>query len=106
MVVFFRQDKKTHLLGKILEFILCLVPSFIFCFSYDLSRNSYLIFLVDFLNEIPSFKKRKYFMMDYYLLLLGPFYFLILDIIIYLILLIISEKVFNKEICYKLIFHS
>ena len=105
IIVLFRQEEKTRLLGKILEFFLCLIPSFTFIFSFNLSRNSSPILLLDYFDKIPSFANDVYFMMDYFLLLLGPFCFLVLDIIIYLALLILIEKIFNKEICFKNQFH-
>ena len=101
IIVFFRGSEKTHLFGKILEFFLCLIPSFTFIFSYNLSRNYYQIIFIDYYDKIRSFLNDDYLLMDYFLLLLGPLCFLILDIFIYLILLILIEKIFNKEICFK-----
>ena len=92
-----RTTEKTHILGKVLEFILCLIPSFVFCFAYNISRNSFYILMIDFYEKIRRFRGDPYFMMDYFLLLLGPFCFLLLDIIIYSILLILIEFYYNKE---------
>ena len=99
LIMFFRQVEKTKLLGKILEFILCLFPSFCFCFSYNLLRNRELIYYVDFYDARKSFNQNEKKLMQEFILLLGPFLFLIIDLIIYLLSLILIEVLSKKEIC-------
>ena len=101
LIMLFRQSEKASLLGKYLEFILCLVPSFSFCFSYNLLRNIEFILLIDFKDDIFDFYEDESKLMEEFILLLGPLCFIILDIFIYLIILILIEKYFNKEICHK-----
>ena len=52
LILFFRQVEKTKSLGKVLEFILCFIPSFTFCFSYNLSRNIESIYFIICKNEL------------------------------------------------------
>ena len=101
LIMFFRQVEKTKLLGKILEYILCLIPSFCFCFSYNLLRNRELIYYADFYDMIKSYLYNEKKLMQEFILLLGPFLFLIIDIVIYLFALILIEFLSNKEICSK-----
>ena len=101
LILFFRQAEKTKTLGKILEFFLCLIPSFCFCFSYNLLRNRESIYYVDFYDSMKALINNEKRLMKEFILLLGPFLFLIIDIIIYLLSLILIEVYSNKEICTK-----
>ena len=57
LILFFRQVEKTKSLGKVLEFILCFIPSFTFCFSYNLSRNIESIYFIICKNELFTISK-------------------------------------------------
>ena len=102
LVLYFRGVEKTKTLGKVLEFFLCLVPSFSFCISYNISRNFWVVAGMDFSDELIDFRcdfNNK--MIREFLILLGPLLFLIYDIIIYLIILIFIEMFYNQEFCRK-----
>ena len=101
LIIIFRQVNKTKFVAKIIEFFLCLIPSFIFCFSYHLSRNAYFFYIIDFYEELEQFYEDPTKIMKEFILLLGPFCFLIIDIILYLGILILIEVFSYKEISYK-----
>ena len=101
MIFFFREVEKTESLGKVLEQFLSLIPSFCFCFAYNLGRNKLGIISIDFRNDLLNYIKDDSKLMEEFLLLLGPFSFLVGETFIYLIILILIEVLSNKELCYK-----
>ena len=101
LIMFFREVEKTKYLGKILEYIFCLIPSFCFCFAYNLGRNRILVYEIDFYDKMAEYILDDSKLMEEFILLLGPFCFLVGETIIYLIILILIEKLSNKELCYK-----
>ena len=89
-------DSAAHTVGKVLEYIFALMPSFCFNFGYDLLLNKILIYVIDyeytwmFFGESEIIKKFN--------LLLAMIIYLALEIIIYTILLFIIE---SKYYTYK-----
>ena len=90
VVLMFRGLENMHKVGKLIEYIFALLPSFCFDFGYDLLLNKILIYIIDyeytwmFLTDKDLIKKFN--------LLLAIIVYLILEIIVYTILLFIIEK--------------
>ena len=90
VVLMFRGLDNMAKVGKLLEYIFALLPSFCFDFGYDFLLNKILIYIIDyettwmFLTEKDIIKKFN--------LLLAIIIYLILEIIIYTILLFIIER--------------
>ena len=92
VIMVLRQIEKTYKVGKILEYIFCLLPSFAFNFAYNLSNNKLGIYLLDYENEWPSFDGTE--MITKFNLLLGPLVILAIEIFVYFIILLLIE-IFN-----------
>ena len=101
MIFFFREVEKTSLLGKILGLFLSLIPSYCFCFAYNLGRNKDLIYLIDYKDKFLEYMQDDSKMMEEFFLLLGPFAFLIGETFVYLIILSLIEYLSNREIFRK-----
>ena len=101
MIFFFREVEKTSLLGKILGLFLSLIPSYCFCFAYNLGRNKDLIYLIDYKDKFLEYMQDDSKMMEEFFLLFGPFAFLIGETFVYLIILILIEYLSNREIFRK-----
>ena len=101
VILILRQVEKTAFLGKVLEFIFCIIPSFCFSFAYNLSQNKIKIYMRDFRDDIVKYINDDSKLMQEYLLLKGPFYFLIGETIVYLIILVLIEIISNVSICPK-----
>ena len=99
LIMLFREVEKTKFLGKIFEYFLCLIPTFCFCFAYNLGRNRLLIYIIDFYENLEIYMLDNSKLMEKFTLLLGPLFFLVVDTIIYLIILILIEFLSTKEIC-------
>ena len=90
VVLMFRGLDNMHNVGKLLQYIFSLLPSFCFDFGYDLLLNKIIIYIIDyeytwmFLTDKDLIKKFN--------LLLALIFYLILEIIIYATLLFIIEK--------------
>ena len=90
VVLMFRGLDSMHKVGKLLQYIFSLLPSFCFDFGYDFLLNKILILLIDyeytwmFLTDEDMIKKFN--------LLLALIIYLVLEIIIYTILLFIVER--------------
>ena len=101
LIFFFRESEKSSFIGKVLGLILSLIPSYCFCFAYNLGRNKKAIYLIDYRDQIFEYIKDDTKLMEHFFLLLGPFIFLIAETFVYLIILILIEALSNKEICGK-----
>ena len=101
VILILRQVEKTAFIGKVLEFILCIIPSFCFSFAYNLSQNRLAIYMRDFQDNMIEFMNDDSKLMEEYLLLKGPFYFLIGEIVVYFIILVLIEVISNKDFCPK-----
>ena len=97
VIIILREIEKTKNVGKILQCILSVLPSFCFNFAYNLSFNKYGIYTIDYENEWMFFDGTE--MIKEFNLLLGPFLFLILEIPLYLIILILIEVFSYYNIC-------
>ena len=98
-VVVLRSNEKIYKTGKQLQYILSILPSFLFNFGYSLSFNKVFIYMVDYPDVWTSFKDDK--LMKEFNLLLGPLVTLIVETFIYLILMVWMEfltytRIFNK----------
>ena len=99
MIYYIRQIDKVKFIGRVFEFILCLFPSFCFCFSYILTTNKAYVYIIDFFETVKhEIIDDESFLMSEFILLLGPLCFLIIDTIIYLIILILIEYLSKKGI--------
>ena len=89
-VLMFRGLDNMHNVGKFLEYIFALLPSFCFDFGYDFLLNKIIIYIIDyeytwmFLTDKDMIKKFN--------LLLAIIIYLILEIIVYTILVFIIER--------------
>ena len=101
MIVLIREVERTKNIGKVIEFFLCLVPSFIFGFAYNLAQNKYPIYKVDYPDKFLDYIEDDNILMQEFFLLKGPFYFLLVEIFIYLLILILIEVYSTKEIFSK-----
>ena len=97
VIIVLRGIEKTEKVGKILEFIFCVLPSFCFSFAYNLSFNKLSIYMMDFPTKWMFFDGTE--MIKEYLLLLGPLLFLIAETFVYLIILIFIEVFSYCNIC-------
>ena len=97
VIIVLRGIEKTEYVGKILEFIFCILPSFSFNFAYNLSINKLSIFMMDYPKKWPSFDGTE--MIKEFKLLLGPLAFLIGEIFLYLIILVLIEVFTYCNIC-------
>ena len=89
VILILRQVDKTKEVGKFLQAIFCLLPSFSFNFAYNLSFNKSIIEMKEYPNDWYKFDGTE--MIKEYNLLLGPLLFLICEIFGYLIILILIE---------------
>ena len=48
VILILRQVEETMFIGKVLEFILCIIPSFAFSDNYTLRSNLTIIYLIEF----------------------------------------------------------
>ena len=101
VILILRQVEKTEFIGKVLESIFCIIPSFAFSFAYTLGQNKFTIYMIDFKEDILAFINDDSKLMEEWLLLKGPFYCLIGEIVVYMIILILIEVISNKDICPK-----
>ena len=97
VIIVLRGIEKTEYVGKVLEFIFCMLPSFCFSFSYNLSFNKYTIFRIDYPKEWMFFNGTE--MIKELLLLFGPLAFLIGETFFYLIALIFIEVFTYCNLC-------
>ena len=87
-------ESQAHTVGKILEYIFALMPTFCFNFGYDLLLNRILIYVIDYENTWMFFTDKD--VIKKFNLLLSMIIYLILEIIIYTILLfVIESKYYN-----------
>ena len=101
VIVILREVENTRFIGKILEFIFCLLPSFSFNVAYNISQNKGALIMIDFKEHLAEYYMDDSKLMEEFLLLKGPFYFLIGEIILYLLIIIFVELISNKDICPK-----
>ena len=97
VIIVLRGIEKTQKVGKILENIFCLLPSFCFSFAYNLPFNKLSIYRMDFPNNWALFDGTE--MIREFLLLFGPLLYLIVETIVYLIILILIEVFSYCNIC-------
>ena len=89
-------ESEAHTVGKILEYIFALLPSFCFNFGYDLLLNRIIIYVIDYETTWMFFEESE--VIKKFNLLLAMIIYLVLEIIIYTILLFIIE---SKYYTYK-----
>ena len=82
--------------GKILQYILSILPSFCFNFGYSILLNKIMILMVDYDDW---YQLKDSFILEEFNLLLGPILFLAIEFVIYTIILIIIESFayYSKE---------
>ena len=97
VILILREIEKTKHIGKILQCIFSIIPSFCFSFAYNLSFNKYGIYIMDYENEWMFFDGSE--MIKEFNLLFGPLIFLIMEIPLYLITLIVMEFFSYHNIC-------
>ena len=97
VIIVLRGIEKTEKVGKILEYIFCILPSFSFNFAYNLSFNKYSIYMMDYPNEWYRFDGTE--MIREFKLLFGPLLFLIIEIFLYLIILLFIEIFSYCNVC-------
>jgi len=90
VILMFRGLDNIHKVGKFLEYIFALLPSFCFDFGYDLLLNRIIVYIIDYEFEWMFFTNKD--IIKRFNLLLALIVYLILEIIIYTIVLIIIEK--------------
>ena len=90
VIMVLRQIESTKTIGKTLEYIFCLLPSFAFNFAYSLINSKLGIYMIDYEDTWYNFKDDS-IMMEKFNLLLGPLIILILEIVGYLIILVLIE---------------
>ena len=90
IVLMFRGLESMHMVGKILEYIFALLPSFCFDFGYDLLLNRIVVYIIDYEYTWMFLTEKD--MITKFNLLLAIIIYLIIEIIIYTILLFIIEK--------------
>jgi len=90
VVLMFRGLENIHQVGKVLEYIFALLPSFCFDFGYDLLLNRIIIYIIDYEFTWMFLKDKD--MLTKFNLLFAIIIYLILEIIIYTIILFIIEK--------------
>jgi ABC-type multidrug transport system fused ATPase/permease subunit len=89
-VLMFRGLDSMRNVGKFLEYIFALLPSFCFDFGYDLLLNKILIYIIDYEFEWMFFTNKD--LIKRFNLLLALVIYLILEIIVYTILLFVIER--------------
>ena len=99
VIIVLRGLSKTEKIGKILEYIMCLLPSFAFCFSYNFSFYKISIYLIDYPKEWIFFNDEDN--IKRFNLLLGPIIFLGSETVVYILLLFFIEYFSNNSICNK-----
>ena len=97
VILVLRGIEKTEKVGKILEYIFCLLPSFSFSFAYNLSNNPLTIYMMDFPKEWMHFDGTE--MIKEFKLLLCPLIYLSGEIGLYGIILILIEVFSYCNIC-------
>ena len=97
VIIVLRGIEKTQKVGKILEYIFCILPSFCFSFAYNLSFNKLSIYMMDYPNEWYNFDGTE--MIKEFKLLFGPLFFLIIEIFLYLIILLFIEIFSYCNVC-------
>ena len=97
VILILRQIPKTEYVGKILEYIFCLLPSFSFNFAYNLSFNKLGVYNIDYPKIWFKFDGTE--MIKEFKLLLGPLVFLSGEIFGYLVILIVIEVLSYTNIC-------
>ena len=87
-------ESQAHTVGKILEYILALIPTFCFNFGYDLLLNRIIVYVIDYEYTWMFFTDKD--IIKKFNLLLAMIVYLILEIIVYtIILFIIESKYYN-----------
>ena len=90
VILILREIQKTIDVGKILEYIFCVLPSFCFNFAYNLSCNKDIIVYIEFkYSEWKKFDGTE--MIRKFNLLLTPLLYLAVEIGVYWILLLLIE---------------
>ena len=90
VVLMFRGLDNMAKVGKILEYIFALLPSFCFDFGYDFLLNKIIIYIIDYETTWMFFTDKD--LIKKFNCLLAIIVYLVLEIIIYTILLFIIEK--------------
>ena len=89
-VLIFRGMENGNKTGKILEYILSLLPSFCFDFGYDLLLNKMVVIVIDYPNSWMNMTDKD--LIKKFNLLLLVIVYLVIEIFIYTFLLYIAEK--------------
>ena len=90
IILMFRGLDNMANIGKALEYILALLPSFCFDFGYDMLLNRIIIYVIDYESTWMFLTDKD--MLKRFNLLMALIIYLVLEIIIYTIILIIIEK--------------
>ena len=87
-------ESQAHTVGKILEYIFALIPTFCFNFGYDLLLNRIIVYVIDYEYTWMFFTDKD--IIKKFNLLLAMIVYLFLEIIVYtIILFIIESKYYN-----------
>ena len=90
IVLMFRGLESMYKIGKVLEYIFAILPSFCFDFGYDLLLNRIIVYIIDYEYTWMFLKEKD--MITKFNLLLAIIIYLIVESIVYPILLFIIEK--------------
>ena len=88
-IIVLRGNESVYKIGKFLQYVFSILPSFLFNFGYSLSFNKIFIYMVDYPDEWMKFTDKD--LIKRFNLLKGPLIFLGIETIIYLGLLFFME---------------
>ena len=88
-ILLIRALENVKLIGKIIEYIIALLPSFCFDFGYCLLLNRIMIYQADYKNEWYDFKDKE--ILKHFDLLLSMIIYLSIESVLYTLILVIIE---------------
>ena len=97
-IVVLRANESTAAMGKKLQLLFSLLPSFCFCFSYNLYFNKIMIYMVDYEDEWTSFQS-DHVLIEKMNLQLGLLVYLIVETFVYFGILVLIEYFTYSSTC-------
>ena len=90
VILLLRAMDNVKQIGKIIQYIISLLPSFCFNFGYSMILNKYMILMIDY--EDNWFLLEDSFILKKFNLLLGPILYLALEFVVYTYILVLIES--------------
>jgi len=88
-IIVLRGNENVSKIGKYLQYIFSILPSFCFNFGYSLSFNKIFIYMVDYPDDWMKFTDED--LIKYFNLLKGPIVILAIEVVFYFVLLFFME---------------